>query len=77
MDTTNVEIDVNFCKGCGGFIEWFKDGVLCSNPPQYAGRCTDCKDRVSEFCYKVDGDAAGKELHDQMRMKFEERKCQK
>ena len=46
--------DVEYCKGCGGFIEWCRDGILAVCPPKYAGQCKDCGKRETAFCSDVD-----------------------
>lgn len=31
-----------YCKECGGFVEYDTSRVLTSAPPQYKGVCSDC-----------------------------------
>lgn len=44
----------DYCKICGGFVDYDKSIKLCSYPPQYKGTCRECGASKTEYCYKVD-----------------------
>jgi uncharacterized Zn finger protein len=34
--------EVDYCKKCGGFIEWSTSVQLLTYPPKYMGTCKEC-----------------------------------
>ncbi len=53
--------ETNYCKECGGFIEWDKSTQLASAPPKYKGKCKECGEVSYEFCNKVDSEVTDNE----------------
>ena len=48
--------ETDYCKECGGFIEWDKSSQLMTSPTKYKGECKSCGEIHYEFCYKVNKD---------------------
>jgi hypothetical protein len=46
--------ECDYCKICGGFVDYDKSKVLYSYPSQYKGQCRDCCSGVTEYCHIVD-----------------------
>lgn len=46
--------EVDWCKSCGGFINYDKSKVLYSYPLQYNGNCSCCGKHTTAFCHEVD-----------------------
>jgi len=47
----------DYCKQCGGFIEWNTNTVLLSSPIRYRGECKDCGCVYFEECTIIDAGA--------------------
>lgn len=47
------KLSVNYCKNCGGFVEYDAKHKLASCPPKYQGTCRDCGNVVYEDCLNV------------------------
>lgn len=54
----------DYCRFCGGFVDYDKTIQLLSYPPKYRGKCRECGTDTIEFCHKVDKveDDAGTEM---------------